>query len=243
MEISLGQCPADITTSQRVQRHKEVHSSCHNRRPSDRLFGSPRNKFNCDYATIIQVQLFLRQETLGFISCSLDLVDFNEGLTLEFYFRPIANFSYVYATCGLLLFAIIGWTVTLGFRSLHQELFSNCLLTTFNNNGCPETVSLAEKGELIEMLANWKRLHVLLIDTVDGINDCLGPVLLIWVAHIFVGFIATPFYILDGIHFNTGSLSSSWILLIMNFCLFGQHLFHLLIITGISSRIWHEVSH
>jgi hypothetical protein len=168
--------------------------------------------------------LFLRQETLGFISCSLVLIDFNEGLTLEFYFRPIANFSYVYATCGLLLFAIIGWTVTLGFRSLHQELFSNCLLTTFNNNGCPETVSLAEKGELIEMLANWKRLHVLLIDTVDEINGCLGPVLLIWVAHTFVGFIATPFYILDGIHFNTGSLSSSRVLLIMNFCLFAQHL-------------------
>jgi hypothetical protein len=82
MEISLGKCPADISTSQRVQRHKEVHSSCHHRRPSDRLFGSPRNKCNCDYATIIQVQLFLRHETLGFISCSLVLIDFNEGLTL-----------------------------------------------------------------------------------------------------------------------------------------------------------------
>ncbi|XP_046637376.1 uncharacterized protein LOC124315631 [Daphnia pulicaria] len=101
---------------------------------------------------------------------------------------------------------------------------------------------MAEKEELIEMLANWKRLYVLLIDTADGINDCLGPVLLIWVAHIFVGFIAIPFYILDGIHFNTGSLSSSWVLLIMNFCLFSQHLFHLLIITAISSRIWHEAA-
>ncbi len=93
------------------------------------------------------------------------------------------------------------------------------------------------------MLANWKRLYVLLIDTVDGINDCLGLILLIWVAHIFVGFIAIPFYILDGIYFNTGSLSSTWGLLIMNFCLFAQHLFHLLIITGISSRIRHEVLH
>ncbi len=67
------------------------------------------------------------------MSCSLVLIDFDKGVTFQFYFRPIANFFYFYAICGLLLFAIIGWTVALGFRSLHQELLNNSLLANTSN--------------------------------------------------------------------------------------------------------------
>ena len=171
---------------------------------------------------------------------SLILTELDRGRRLpDILFRSFAYIFLIYAFAGMWLFAVIGWTVVLGFRSLGSELRNNNLLLANDNN---QSEAPEGKEELmIELLSKWKRLHVLLCDTVDGINDCFGPILLIWVAHIFVGFIAIPFYILDGIHFNKDSFSSSRVVLIINFCFLAQHIFHFLIITGIPSRIWHEV--
>ena len=184
--------------------------------------------------------LVIFSESLILLTMPAYFYEFNEShQIIEALLHSFANFLHVYAFAGLLLFAVIGWTVALGFHSLSRELINSPLLLTIR----PETEGkdTGKEDELIELLTKWKRFHVLLCDTVDGINDCLGPVLLIWVAHIFVGFIAIPFYILDGIHFNTESFSSSRVMLVINFCLLAQHIFHFLIITGIPSRIWHEV--
>jgi hypothetical protein len=137
----------------------------------------------------------------------------------------------------LLLFAVIGWTVALGFRSLSRELINSPLLLTIR----PETEGkdTGKEDELIELLTKWKRFHVLLCDTVDGINDCLGPVLLIWVAHIFIGFISTPFYVVGSFHSTT---ASSYVIMAINIFLMIMQVVHLFVITGISSHIWHEVS-
>ena len=183
------------------------------------------------------------------MSYSLIFLEFYNGWRLQdilhILFRSFTNFFLVYAFAGVWLFAVIGWTVVLGFRSLGSELRNNNLLLASTDKQSEASFSSSfpagKEDELIELLTKWKRLHVLLCDTVDGINDCFGPILLIWVAHIFVGFIAIPFYILDGIHFNTESFSSSRVMLVINFCLLAQHIFHFLIITGIPSRIWHEV--
>ncbi|EFX71465.1 hypothetical protein DAPPUDRAFT_346847 [Daphnia pulex] len=146
------------------------------------------------------------------------------------------SFSYlfhVYAFCGLLVIALIGWTVAQGFRSLHLELKISSLFTTAS-----DIRPALEKEEMIQkMLTDWKGLHVLLCDAVDGINDCLGPVLLIWVAHIFVGFIATPFYIFGGFR---SSQTTNTTIIALNLSLMVMLSFHLFVITGIPSRIWHE---
>ncbi len=141
-------------------------------------------------------------------------------------FRSFSYLFHVYAFCGLLVFAVIGWTVALGFRSLRRELKNSALFTDIR----PEMIQ--------EMLTDWKGLHVLLCDTVEGINDCLGPVLLIWVAHIFVGFIATPFYIFGGFR---SSHTTNPTIIALNLFLMAMLSFHLFLITGIPSRIWHEV--
>jgi hypothetical protein len=148
-------------------------------------------------------------------------------------FRSFAYLFHVYAFCGLLVFALIGWTVAQGFRSLHRELKNSSLFATSAD------IRPEEKEEMIqEILTDWKRLYVLLCDTVDGINDCFGPVLLIWVAHIFVGFIATPFYIFGGFR---SSQTTNTTIIALNLSLMVMLSFHLFVITGIPSHIWQEV--
>ena len=175
------------------------------------------------------------------MSYSLIFLEFYNGWRLQdilhILFRSFTNFFLVYAFAGVWLFAVIGWTVVLGFRSLGSELRNNNLLlaSTDNQSEAPE----GKEDELIELLTKWKRLHVLLCDTVDGINDCLGPVLLIWVAHIFIGFISTPFYVVGSFHSTT---ASSYVIMAINIFLMIMQVVHLFVITGISSRIWHEVS-
>lgn len=137
----------------------------------------------------------------------------------------------IYAGCGLLLFALVGWTALLGLRCLQQQV------TASSSRTCP---SLTLNATSLTTLINWKRLHVLLSDVVDGMNECFGPILLIWIIHIFVGFIATPYYIVDGFY-RSGSAGRS--LLPASIYLMIQHTFHVLIITGIPNAITQQVLH
>jgi hypothetical protein len=145
------------------------------------------------------------------------------------------NLFLFYALSGLLLFTLIGWTVAMGFRSFGQELISKSLLTNTRDN---DDASL---DGFHLMIIKWKKLHILLIDTVDGINDCFGPVLLIWVSYIFVGFIASLFYIADEVYFNSTLSYSSWAMLIISSVQVAQHILHFLIITGVPNYIRREV--
>ena len=183
--------------------------------------------------------LVILSESLVLLTMPAYFYEFNEShQIIEALLHSFANFLHVYAFAGLLLFAVIGWTVALGFHSLSRELINSPLLLTIR----PETEGkdTGKEDELIELLTKWKRFHVLLCDTVDGINDCLGPVLLIWVAHIFIGFISTPFYVVGGFHSTT--TASSYVIMAINIFLMIMQVVHLFVITGISSRIWHEVS-
>jgi hypothetical protein len=167
------------------------------------------------------------------MSFPLHFIEFNETYQIiEALLRLLANFLYVYAFAGLLLFVVIGWTVALGFRSLGKELLNSPLLNTISH------WTTVEEDELTKLMIKWKSLHVLLCDTVDGINDCFGPILLIWVTHIFFGFISTPFYIVGGFHSLTATNS---VILAINIFLMVTLTFHLFVITGVSSRIWNEV--
>lgn len=143
---------------------------------------------------------------------------------LSFLLRLLSNWYQVYAISGLLIFALIGWTLVLGFRCLGNQL-DNILQTTRNNT------------LLIDDLFKWKELHILLCVTVDEINNCLGPLLLIWISHVFVSFISIPFYLLEGLQESNTNTA----MLVTNFSLLFELLVHLLILTGIPSRIWHEV--
>lgn len=142
------------------------------------------------------------------------------------FFRLCATFFYLYAGCGLLLFVLIGWTALLGYRYLHEQVATSSWT-------CP---SLTGNEQMT--LVKWKRLYVLVCDVVDGMNECFGPVLLFWIIHILVGFIATPYYILDGFQ---NSIDTGPILLAVSIYLMIQHAFHLLIMTGIPSGIRQQV--
>jgi hypothetical protein len=182
--------------------------------------------------------LVIFSESLILLTMPAYFYEFNEShQIIEALLRSFANFLHVYAFAGLLLFAVIGWTVALGFRSLSRELINSPLLLTIRSE--TEGKDTGKEDELIELLTKWKKFHVLLCDTVDGINDCLGPVLLIWVAHIFIGFISTPFYVVGSFHSTT---ASSYVIMAINIFLMIMQVVHLFVITGISSHIWHEVS-
>ncbi len=160
----------------------------------------------------------------------------DEQLLPKLFVCCFMNLFLFYALFGLLLFTLIGWTVVMGFRSFGQELISKNFLTI--NTRSNDEPSL-EGFHL--MIIKWKKLHILLIDTVDGINDCFGPVLLIWVSYIFVGFIASLFYIADEVYFNSTLTYSSWAMLTMSSVQVAQFSLHFLIITGVPNYIRREV--
>ncbi|XP_032790953.2 uncharacterized protein LOC116928014 [Daphnia magna] len=170
-------------------------------------------------------------ESIVMISFAGDFIEMKPGAQgflpalLPAVFRLCAMVFNIYAGCGLLLFALVGWTALLGLRCLQQQV------TASSSRTCP---SLTLNATSLTALINWKRLHVLLSDVVDGMNECFGPILLIWIIHIFVGFIATPYYIVDGFY-RSGSAGRS--LLPVSIYLMIQHTFHVLIITGIPNAI------
>jgi hypothetical protein len=163
----------------------------------------------------------------------VELTNADGQLFHDLFFGCFVNIFLFYALAGLLLFTSIGWTVAMAFRSFGQELISK------SNTRSNDEASLNEGFHL--MIVKWKQLHILLCDTVDGINDCLGPILLIWVSYIFVGFIAALFYVADEVHFNSTLPYPSWAMLIISTVQVAQHLLHFLIITGVPNYIRREV--
>ncbi|KAI9562680.1 hypothetical protein GHT06_010134 [Daphnia sinensis] len=169
-------------------------------------------------------------ETIAMVGFAVEFTEMTPGTRgflpalLPAVFRLCAMVSYIYAGCSLLLFALIGWTALLGLRSLQQQAAASSSRTS------PSLTA----NETLTTLAKWKSLHVLVSDVVDGMNECFGPILLIWIVHIFVGFIATPYYIIDGFY-RSGSATRR--LLPASIYLMFQHTFHLLIITGIPNAI------
>ncbi|EFX71466.1 hypothetical protein DAPPUDRAFT_346848 [Daphnia pulex] len=172
-----------------------------------------------------------------YVGLSFSFMELNSGdgqLLHDLLFGCFGNLFLFYPLAGLLLFASIGWTVAMAFRSFGQELISKS-----NTRSNDDEASLNDGSHL--MIAKWKQLHILLCDTVDGINDCLGPILLIWVSYIFVGFIAALFYLADEVHFNSALLLyPSWAMLIISTVQVAQHLLHFLIITGVPNYIRRE---
>ena len=148
--------------------------------------------------------------------------------------RILGNLVQIYAFSGLLLFAIISWTVVVGFRQLRNELI-DMLLTNNTKNKRILTMDSSLEAKLLV----WRVKHVLLCDTVDGINDCFGLILLVWVTHMFASFITIPFYILQELRYQN---SDNMILLILNSCLLIELTIECLVVTIIPSRIYNEVT-
>jgi hypothetical protein len=172
----------------------------------------------------------------------VELTNADGQLFNDLFFGCFANIFLFYPLAGLLLFTSIGWTVAMAFRSFGQELISKNLPTTTANTKSNDDDEASLNDGVHLMIVKWKQLYILLCDTVDGINDCFGPVLLIWVSYIFVGFIAALFYVADEVHFDSALLLyPSWAMLIMSSVQVAQHLLHFLIITGVPNYIRREV--
>ncbi|XP_057367442.1 uncharacterized protein LOC130688474 [Daphnia carinata] len=178
------------------------------------------------HLTIIGLVLVF-SETIAIVSFAVDFFQLKPGTEgfLPTLFPHVLHLCAmvfnIYSGCGLLLFALVGWTALLGLRCLQQQAATSSSRTLTAN-------------ETVTTLAKWKSLHVLLSDVVDGMNECFGPILLIWIIHIFVGFIATPYYIINSFY---SSVSTGRSLLPTSVYLMIQHTFHLLIITGIPNAI------
>lgn len=167
----------------------------------------------------------------------MQLTNADGQLLRDLFFGCFGNIFLFYPLAGLLLFTSIGWTVAMAFRSFGQELISKSNSGTSLSND--DEASLNDGFH--RMIVKWKQLHILLCDTADGINDCLGPILLIWVSYILVGFIAALFYVADEVHFNSALPYPSWAMLIISTVQVAQHLLHFLIITGVPNYIRREV--
>ena len=129
----------------------------------------------------------------------------------------------IYRFCSLLLIGTISWIVVVGFRQLRHQLDE----------------ILKMEWPIFDRLTDWRAKHVLLSDTVDGINDCFGLILLVWVIHLFVTYITVPFYILQELRYRN---SDNLFLFMLNCWFFVELIVEFLIITVIPSRIGHEVS-
>lgn len=123
---------------------------------------------------------------------------------------------FVYGLSGLVSFAILGYIILLGLKALLLEDYY-----------------LRFDG--IESLLKWRRLHILLCDTVDQLNDCFDFILLLWISHVFINFINLSFYISNMSKENLAYGVMGMILMI-------QQCLHLLLITMVPQKIYDTVS-
>lgn len=126
------------------------------------------------------------------------------------------SFFVVYGLSGLVSFAILSYIILLGFKALLLE--ENYL-----------------RFDGIESLLKWRRLHILLCETVDQLNDCYDFILLLWISHVFINFINLSFYISN---MSKENLTYG----VLGMILMVQRCLHLLLITMVPQKIYDTVS-
>jgi 7tm Chemosensory receptor len=118
----------------------------------------------------------------------------------------------VYPLSALLLFGVLGWSISKSFRTIRKEI----------NDTTKKAVKLSQM-EVAELLIKWRRCYMIVCKSAKRLNRCFGWILLIEIPYIFVEFIFTSFFIIYSTTENIKIIKTiSWILLsasIKIFCL------------------------
>ena len=97
----------------------------------------------------------------------------------------LTGFMQVYPASGILLIAIIGWSLAEKLRHTHQHI--NDMLQLSSN---------ANLANLPAILATWKARHAVMSEAAHDINRCFGMMLLINISCLFVHVIMLSFQVL-----------------------------------------------
>lgn len=123
----------------------------------------------------------------------------------------VSLFSKIYGSAGLVLFAILTWITSAYFSNLHTQMV--VISHGFNRNNSHHhqlTSGLISNKAANRTLIKWRRIHVLLLETVSCIEHCFGPLLFIWIIFSFINLISNSFYIVDDIR-RFGLHLSMWL--------------------------------
>ena len=151
--------------------------------------------------------------------CAVTLLMFSlETLFNQFKAIRCLHFGFIlflfYGLSGLVLFALLGYAMSLAFASLLDQC-------------------TAEQLRSETFLLKWQRMHALICDTVDRLNSTFGFVLLLWISYIFVNFINLAFYLISANSSSIGLLTLSITVI--------QQTLRLLLITLVPNRIYKQV--